>query len=88
MGVDRHYISFAHVIDGMYNGKTILLLGKKNRVKLEQMQLSAAGTLVLEILLDVSFYLCMCSEIVGYGAAFRTQIPCPLQKGTVSFIPN
>jgi hypothetical protein len=41
---------------GRFNGKTILLLGRKNKAKLEELQLSAAGSLVMEILLDVSFH--------------------------------
>ena len=38
---------------GGYNGKTILLLNRNNQARLHKLGLSDAGTLVLEILLEV-----------------------------------
>lgn len=41
-------------IDGGFNGKTILLLNRKKQEKLRALELTVAGNMVLEMLLEVS----------------------------------
>lgn len=48
------FATISPALGGGYNGNSILTLRKRNKAKLKQLQLSAAASLLLEVLLDVS----------------------------------